>query len=93
MNAFYNNVSYSSIWIDIDECSTNNGSCQQNCRNTDGSFTCHCRSGYSLMSDSKTCTGRDFTNLLVYVLLFPQSCVDIFKSRIKDIQQIDLNDQ
>jgi hypothetical protein len=79
-----------SIWIDIDECNTNNGGCQQNCRNTDGSFNCDCRSGYSLMSDSKTCTGSVFTYL--YTLLFQnQKRVDILINRTMDRRQTDLN--
>ena len=34
--------------IDIDECSVNNGGCEHNCTNTEGSFVCSCVEGYSL---------------------------------------------
>ncbi|XP_053387247.1 uncharacterized protein LOC123541978 [Mercenaria mercenaria] len=42
--------------IDIDECEVNNGGCDQNCTNTDGSFECTCKSGYRVDSrDSSAC--------------------------------------
>ncbi|XP_053388051.1 mucin-like protein [Mercenaria mercenaria] len=43
---------------DIDECDsdyTGKDKCQQNCSNTNGSFTCSCRSGYTLNADKHTC--------------------------------------
>ena len=43
---------------DINECLTNNGSCQHNCHNSDGSYTCSCNDGYLLNSDGHTCEGR-----------------------------------
>ncbi|XP_053387998.1 mucin-like protein [Mercenaria mercenaria] len=46
---------------DIDECDsdyTGKDKCQQNCSNTDGSFTCSCRSGYTLNADNHTCDAR-----------------------------------
>ena len=46
------------IEIDIDECTTDNGGCEHNCSNTEGSYYCYCQSGYSLMIDGRNCTGR-----------------------------------
>ncbi|KAI8498188.1 hypothetical protein Bbelb_241320 [Branchiostoma belcheri] len=43
---------------DIDECSSNNGCCDHNCVNTDGSYYCTCRTGYQL-SGSRTCIALD----------------------------------
>ena len=43
---------------DINECSTNNGGCAHNCVNTQGSFTCSCRSGFQLASDGISCNGK-----------------------------------
>ena len=44
-----------SFLIDIDECTANTDGCDQICNNTDGSFQCSCRSGFSLLDDGKTC--------------------------------------
>jgi len=43
--------------IDINECDDNNGGCEQICTNTDGSFQCDCRSGFTLNNDGMTCDG------------------------------------
>jgi len=42
---------------DIDECAENNGGChaQAVCNNTEGSFTCTCKQGYT--GDGFNCTG------------------------------------
>ncbi|KAI8498200.1 hypothetical protein Bbelb_241440 [Branchiostoma belcheri] len=39
---------------DVDECHGNNGGCNHNCVNTDGSYRCECWRGYEL-SGSRTC--------------------------------------
>jgi hypothetical protein len=36
-----------------------NGDCQQTCRNTDGSYVCGCRQGFSLREDLHTCKDVD----------------------------------
>jgi Coagulation Factor Xa inhibitory site/EGF domain/Calcium-binding EGF domain/Complement Clr-like EGF-like/Regulator of chromosome condensation (RCC1) repeat len=41
---------------DTNECSTNNGGCQQTCTNTTGSYSCGCNAYYTLASDQKSCT-------------------------------------
>ncbi|XP_068215843.1 coagulation factor IX-like [Palaemon carinicauda] len=38
---------------DIDECRQNNGGCEQICQNTDGSFTCQCNEGFTLLQDGR----------------------------------------
>ncbi len=43
---------------EIDECATNNGGCEHNCDNTDGSFFCSCDSGYQLDNSSLNCSGK-----------------------------------
>ena len=45
---------------DINECLTDNGGCQQNCANTDGSFVCSCNLGYALNADNMTCAGEEY---------------------------------
>ena len=36
------------IPLDVDECSSNNGGCEQGCHNVVGSHICSCRLGYYL---------------------------------------------
>ena len=44
--------------LDINECSTSNGGCEDTCVNTDGSFECSCSTeGYQLSGDGLTCQG------------------------------------
>ena len=43
--------------LDINECATNNGNCNQICTNTVGSFLCSCTAGYMLNADGRTCGG------------------------------------
>ena len=45
------------ISVDINECSDNNGGCEQMCINTHGSFYCDCDVGYSLLPNGKSCSG------------------------------------
>lgn len=40
---------------DKDECSRDNGGCQHECTNTQGSYTCHCRSGFTLHENKHDC--------------------------------------
>nr|XP_058960534.1 sushi, von Willebrand factor type A, EGF and pentraxin domain-containing protein 1-like [Pocillopora verrucosa] len=40
---------------DINECETNNGNCDQICKNSKGSYQCKCRSGFLLDSDKHKC--------------------------------------
>ena len=44
------------LYIDINECDTNNGGCDHNCTNTIGSFECSCSTGYHLC-DNVYCIG------------------------------------
>ena len=53
MNAMVKSVSralkviLSFYFVDIIECDSNNGGCDQNCHNNPGSYTCSCSTGYS----------------------------------------------
>ena len=40
------------------ECSVDNGGCDQICSETFESFTCSCKAGYSLTNDGYTCIGK-----------------------------------
>ena len=52
------NVQMIFILTDIDECSTKTHNCNlnANCTNTDGSFKCVCKEGYT--GDGKSCNGK-----------------------------------
>ena len=52
------NCMYQYIIIDINECNTNNGGCNQTCTNTVGSYECSCNTGYSLDLDNMGCTRK-----------------------------------
>ena len=51
-------------FLDIDECAWNSTRCQENCANTEGSFECTYRHGYTLADDGYSCEGN--TNVLIY---------------------------
>ena len=45
---------------DINECETDNGGCDDNCTDTDGSFYCGCdTAGYEVGPDALTCVGKN----------------------------------
>ena len=46
--------------IDNDECTFQNGNCENVCVNTIGSYYCGCREGLRLDQDGKTCIGECF---------------------------------
>lgn len=43
------------FFTDMDECATNNGGCQHECRNTIGSYTCSCHNGFTLHDNGHDC--------------------------------------
>ena len=45
-------------FVDIDECLTDNGGCNQTCTNTEGLFECSCGTGYILATDNLNCDGK-----------------------------------
>ena len=55
---------YPCVLIDINECNTNNGGCNQICTNTIGSFECSCNTGYELSSNPLTCVGEYITTVI-----------------------------
>ena len=44
--------------LDINECILNISGCSQNCTNTIGSYYCSCYSGYQLVADLMSCSGK-----------------------------------
>ena len=55
------------LFVDVDECQTDEHNCNQTCSNTLGSFECKCRLGYSLQRDNATCRG---TYVRMYVCMY-----------------------
>lgn len=55
--------------IDLDECSEMIHGCQHDCVNTEGSYRCSCKVGYSLQLDRKTCLAQGSINpcLLLFI--------------------------
>ena len=45
------------FYLDIDECKFNNGGCEHNCTNNNGSFFCTCLVGYKFKKDNLSCAG------------------------------------
>ncbi|XP_061175426.1 uncharacterized protein LOC133184388 [Saccostrea echinata] len=45
--------------INNNECETSNGGCAQNCTDTEGSYYCTCREGYTLNADQRQCDDVD----------------------------------
>ena len=57
------------LFIDINECATNNGGCSQVCLNTEGSYSCHCYLGYGLGPNNHTCNGMHTTHVYMFIQL------------------------
>ena len=56
--------------VDINECTELTHSCDHNCNNTEGSYTCSCRDGYLLDGDGRGCTGKrshTYYNHTIYI--------------------------
>ena len=52
--------------LDINECSTNNGGCNQTCTNTNGSYECSCNIGFNLADNNHDCDGTLYYNVMYY---------------------------
>ena len=50
----------SNTFLDINECSTNNGGCEQTCVNRPGDYTCECTNAGFVkdLNDLKKCVGE-----------------------------------
>ena len=48
---------FRSLHTDVNECATNNGGCDQTCKNNVGTFACSCQSGYTLAINGLSCNG------------------------------------
>ena len=70
---------YTLIYSDINECSSSNGGCNQQCVNTAGSYYCSCNPGYSLLLNGLTCRGSYLYIIVTVLLTFKidiDECID-----------------
>ena len=57
------------LLLDFDECVNEmDNNCAQMCQNTNGSYSCECRDGYSLASNGYSCYGK--STLMSTIILF-----------------------
>ena len=59
------------LLLDINECHTGNGGCEQSCNNTIGSFYCSCDTGYQLENNGLNCSGENFKMIELHLASFP----------------------
>merc|ERR1712150_33247 len=64
--------------INEDECSMSNGGCAQTCTDSDGSYTCGCRTGFQLSGDQHSCD--DIDECLATPCAEGRTCVNTFGS-------------
>jgi len=69
--------------LDVNECEAMPPHCEQNCRNTPGSFACSCNLGYVLAADQLSCHGN-FSVFLIQNLLCTHQIV-IFINYFSDL--------
>ena len=53
--------------IDNNECVMGTDTCEQNCHDTVGNYTCSCNGGYTLNSDGRSCDGTYVCYLIIHV--------------------------
>ncbi len=51
--------------VDKDECLVNDGGCEQNCHNSEGSFSCSCNDGYTIAANGFDCTGMKIIHVIM----------------------------
>ena len=57
------------LFLDIDECSSNNGGCNQVCVNLVGSYYCQCNNGYTLSNNNHTCIGKIYVQFYSFSII------------------------
>jgi len=66
------------LFTDIDECSNRRTyvlpDCHSRCGNTEGGYTCECRSGFSFTKPGTDCVGKPTNGYNYHKLFFYMSC-------------------
>ena len=47
------------VCFDLDECATGRHNCEHKCHNSEGSYSCSCKFGYTLHTDAHSCSKID----------------------------------
>ena len=62
--------------VDVNECATNNGGCEQVCTNLPGMYKCECNTGFVKDSaNDKKCVGEQLTIVLHEPRILRQFCL------------------
>ena len=69
---FMAHLIYSICQTDVDECSDNTNNCDSNadCTNTEGSYTCACKPGWT--GDGTSCTGTCLSLMVILMFEYPE---------------------
>lgn len=54
-------------FLDIDECATDDGGCENTCTNTPGSFKCSCPTGFVLDLTRRNCSGEIYHSITYFI--------------------------
>ncbi|ESO90349.1 hypothetical protein LOTGIDRAFT_123418 [Lottia gigantea] len=63
-------VTYLLFSSDIDECATNNGSCEYKCQNEPGSYNCSCPEGSELQENGLNCGPSEPGKVVIHYILY-----------------------
>ena len=73
----------------MNECRDGNGGCAHICENTQFSYTCSCRDGYTLSDDGHNCTGKKTklvqSGMILEVLFYLQQILTNALSTLMDV--------
>lgn len=68
--------------IDIDECSYDNGGCDQVCNNSQGSYSCSCESGFKMSPSGRSCADIDECKIGISPCPPKSMCVNSYGSYV-----------
>ena len=74
------------MYLDINECEEDNDGCSQICNNTQGSFECSCRDGYTLDGDGKNCSGTRNQSINYTLCIVDQISMNVMKTMVAAVR-------
>ena len=66
------------FFVDLNQCTHNNGGCAHICEDKKGTHKCKCRNGYTLANDGRGCTGKPLFNIL-FMLFFNKGLLNYYR--------------